>query len=51
LHHPTPAVPSDSLIPMFEGMVDRALSRTNSAAQAPDNRDGVEARAQAASGK
>lgn len=26
LHHPLPA---DSLIPMFEGMVDRALSRTN----------------------
>jgi hypothetical protein len=27
LHHP---VPADSLIPMFEGMVDRALSRTQS---------------------
>jgi len=26
IHHPLPA---DSLIPMFEGMVDRALSRTN----------------------
>jgi hypothetical protein len=26
LQHP---VPSDSLIPMFEGMVDRAFSRTN----------------------
>jgi hypothetical protein len=25
IHHPLPA---DSLIPMFEGMVDRALSRT-----------------------
>ena len=29
IHHPLPA---DSLIPMFEGMVDRALSRTQSAA-------------------
>ncbi|HKT89765.1 MAG TPA: hypothetical protein VJQ59_15075 [Candidatus Sulfotelmatobacter sp.] len=29
IHHP---VPADSLIPMFEGMVDRALSRTQ-----PDN--------------
>ena len=28
IHHP---VPSDSLIPMFEGMVDRALSRTHAA--------------------
>jgi hypothetical protein len=28
IHHPLPA---DSLIPMFEGMVDRALSRTQSA--------------------
>ena len=28
IHHPLPA---DSLIPMFEGMVDRALSRTNGA--------------------
>jgi len=28
IHHP---VPADSLIPMFEGMVDRALSRTHSA--------------------
>jgi hypothetical protein len=28
IHHPLPV---DSLIPMFEGMVDRALSRTNSA--------------------
>jgi hypothetical protein len=27
IHHP---LPSDSLIPMFEGMVDRALSRTQS---------------------
>lgn len=29
IHHPLPA---DSLIPMFEGMVDRALSRTQGAA-------------------
>jgi len=28
IHHPLPA---DSLIPMFEGMVDRALSRTQGA--------------------
>jgi hypothetical protein len=28
IHHP---LPSDSLIPMFEGMVDRALSRTQAA--------------------
>jgi len=28
IHHPLPA---DSLIPMFEGMVDRALSKTNGA--------------------
>jgi hypothetical protein len=35
IHHPLPA---DSLIPMFEGMVDRALSRTQSApAPAPEN--------------
>jgi hypothetical protein len=34
IHHPLPA---DSLIPMFEGMVDRALSRTQSdALPAPD---------------
>jgi hypothetical protein len=32
IQHPLPA---DSLIPMFEGMVDRALSRTQSASQAP----------------
>ncbi len=32
IHHPLPA---DSLIPMFEGMVDRALSRTQPAAQQP----------------
>src|ERR1700728_3293685 len=34
IHHP---LPSDSLIPMFEGMVDRALSRTHQdATVAPD---------------
>jgi hypothetical protein len=34
IHHP---LPSDSLIPMFEGMVDRALSRTHQDAPvAPD---------------
>ena len=34
LQHPLPA---DSLIPMFEGMVDRAFSRTNGhAASTPD---------------
>jgi len=32
IHHPLPA---DSLIPMFEGMVDRALSRTNAPAEVP----------------
>jgi hypothetical protein len=35
IHHPLPA---DSLIPMFEGMVDRALSRTHAApSTAPEN--------------
>jgi hypothetical protein len=34
IHHPLPA---DSLIPMFEGMVDRALSRTQ-----PESRFGVQ---------
>jgi hypothetical protein len=33
IHHPLPA---DSLIPMFEGMVDRALSRTRPEASASD---------------
>lgn len=33
LHHP---LPSDSLIPMFEGMVDRALSRTHTVATSPE---------------
>src|SRR5205085_5438542 len=32
IHHPLPA---DSLIPMFESMVDRALSRTNAHPAAP----------------
>jgi len=32
IHHPLPA---DSLIPMFEGMVDRALSRTQTAPSIP----------------
>jgi len=32
IHHP---LPSDSLIPMFEGMVDRALSRTQPQPAAP----------------
>lgn len=40
IHHPLPA---DSLIPMFEGMVDRALSRTQ-----PDSLAQAEASAQAA---
>lgn len=36
IHHPLPA---DSLIPMFEGMVDRALSRTQQdPSPAPDSR-------------
>jgi hypothetical protein len=33
IHHPLPA---DSLIPMFEGMVDRALSRTHTAQVTPE---------------
>jgi hypothetical protein len=52
IHHPLPA---DSLIPMFESMVDRALSRTQplpdlstSVPEAPA--DGVKARAAAAPG-
>jgi hypothetical protein len=37
IHHP---LPPDSLIPMFEGMVDRALSRTQPApAEMPENSD------------
>ena len=33
IHHP---VPADSLIPMFEGMVDRALSRTQASTAQPE---------------
>ena len=49
IHHPLPA---DSLIPMFEGMVDRALSRTHQdASSTPDDRAaGTNARAAAATG-
>lgn len=43
IHHPLPA---DSLIPMFEGMVDRALSRTS----APVNHTPLAERAAAGSG-
>jgi hypothetical protein len=38
IHHPLPA---DSLIPMFEGMVDRALSRTHSAPRAEESHGAV----------
>jgi len=38
IHHPLPA---DSLIPMFEGMVDRALSRTQSVPSAAPENGGV----------
>jgi hypothetical protein len=45
IHHPLPA---DSLIPMFEGMVDRALSRTQSApSAAPENGGSAHATARA----
>ena len=52
IHHPLPA---DSLIPMFESMVDRALSRTPAAADlsipvAEPSADGLKARAAAAPG-
>lgn len=51
LHHP---VPADSLIPMFEGMVDRALSRTQQLAVNPPTEGGAveqaKARAAAATG-
>jgi hypothetical protein len=43
IHHP---LPGDSLIPMFEGMVDRALSRTQ--ASAPATPEDATARAAAA---
>jgi hypothetical protein len=44
IHHP---VPADSLIPMFEGMVDRALSRSQppSTATSPEATAKMEARA------
>src|SRR5437879_13642423 len=43
IHHPLPA---DSLIPMFEGMVDRALSRTHGAsAPAAENSGAAKAAA------
>jgi hypothetical protein len=46
IHHPLPA---DSLIPMFEGMVDRALSRTHAPAPlAPENAGAANATARAA---
>jgi hypothetical protein len=46
IHHPLPA---DSLIPMFEGMVDRALSRTRpDAAHAPEILTDASARGAAA---
>ena len=50
IHHP---VPADSLIPMFEGMVDRALSRTQgdmSMAVAEERASSVLAKAQSATG-
>ncbi len=40
IHHPLPA---DSLIPMFEGMVDRALSRTATPATQPPLAEGAAA--------
>ena len=44
IHHPLPA---DSLIPMFEGMVDRALSRTQPAPSLPPENEGAAAAARA----
>jgi hypothetical protein len=46
-HHP---VPADSLIPMFEGMVDRALSRTQAAPSAAATDSAAKAAAARASG-
>ncbi len=40
IHHPLPA---DSLIPMFEGMVDRALARTPNVSAVPPLADGAAA--------
>ena len=45
IHHPLPA---DSLIPMFEGMVDRALSRTHQQMINPPTDEVVTAKAKAA---
>jgi hypothetical protein len=45
IHHPLPA---DSLIPMFEGMVDRALSRTQPPPTNPPVEDAASAKARAA---
>ena len=42
IHHPLPA---DSLIPMFEGMVDRALSRTQVPSAPAENGDAAKAAA------
>jgi hypothetical protein len=39
IHHP---LPSDSLIPMFEGMVDRALSRTHTQPSPPTGGGGAD---------
>jgi hypothetical protein len=48
IHHPLPA---DSLIPMFEGMVDRALSRTQQVPPAtPESGEAAKAKAAAAPG-
>lgn len=44
IHHPLPA---DSLIPMFEGMVDRALSRTQPSSVPADGTHGMATRAAA----
>ena len=40
IHHPLPA---DSLIPMFEGMVDRALSRTQEPVTSSNRANGAAA--------
>jgi hypothetical protein len=45
IQHPLPA---DSLIPMFEGMVDRALSRTQAAQLPAENAKAAKAMANAA---
>ena len=50
IHHPLPA---DSLIPMFEGMVDRALSRTQPEAASTSQSigDGANSRGAAANSR